>query len=275
MTNQSIRETLLAAIREIPGRGGKYVFTKDIPQPYRDQFQRDTAGQTATLIDGEVAYFDYDFMAWLNRSYSHIRLKHMGSSAADLVVNFQIDTANCVVSLQANAFDSALIADFLERVLLQRNGIVAIRDDRTEWNPERPPYRVFLTLHGQRYEVTAHRLMKEVGGGITVVLEPVAETDAAIMHALYTLKDFPVLAELAAKRTQVKRLDGRTCRAVYDAALHDIDWQAVPDHEREFMRQLGVQRGLPPKATEQIEALFKQHSEVLKGLADYDAGREP
>lgn len=170
MTDQSIRETLLAAIREVPGRG-KYVFPKDIPQPYQDQFIRDTAGQTATQINSELAYFHYDYENWINRTFSSIRLKHMGSTAADLVVDYQIDTTNHVVSLQANAFDSALIADFFGHVLLQRNGIVAIRDDRTEWNPERPPYRVFLTLRGQRYEVTAHRLMKEIGG-ITIVLKP-------------------------------------------------------------------------------------------------------
>lgn len=64
--------------------------------------------------------------------------------------------------------------------------------------------------------------------------------EAAVMNALYTLADYPMLAELAAKRTQASRLDGRTCRAIYDAALPGIDWQAVSDHEREFMRQLGV-----------------------------------
>lgn len=170
-----------------------------------------------------------------------IRMKHMASTAADHEIQYEIDEASHVVELESVAFDSALFADFFVSVLERRNRIEAIRDDRTEWTPARPAYRVFLTLHGQRYEVTAHRLMKEVGGGITVVLEPVAETDAAIMHALYTLADYPVLAGLAAKRTQAKRLDGRTCRAIYDAALHDIDWQAVSDQERAFMRQLGVQ----------------------------------
>lgn len=64
--------------------------------------------------------------------------------------------------------------------------------------------------------------------------------DAAVMHALYTLADYPMLAELAAKRTQASRLDGRTCRAIYDAALPGI-WQTVSDHERQFMQQLGVE----------------------------------
>lgn len=64
-------------------------------------------------------------------------------------------------------------------------------------------------------------------------------TDAAMMQALYPLADYPVLAALAAERTQASRLDGRACRAIYDAALPGV-WQNVSDHEREFMRQIGV-----------------------------------
>lgn len=64
-------------------------------------------------------------------------------------------------------------------------------------------------------------------------------TDAAVMHDLYTLVNYPVLAALAAKRTQANQLDGRACRAIYDAARPGI-WQTVSDHERVFMRQLGV-----------------------------------
>jgi hypothetical protein len=107
-----------------------------------------------------------------------IRMKHMGSTAADLNVEYEIDEAAQVVELRTAAFDSALIADFLESVLQRRHGIEAIRDDRTEWNPPRPPCRVFLNMHGRRYEVIAHRLMKEVGGGFAIVLEPVADKDA-------------------------------------------------------------------------------------------------
>jgi len=61
-----------------------------------------------------------------------------------------------------------------------------------------------------------------------------------VMHALYRLADYPVLAALAAERTKASRLDGRACRAIYDSALHDIDWQAVSVHERDLMRRLGV-----------------------------------
>lgn len=104
-----------------------------------------------------------------------IRMKHMGSTAADLNVEYEIDETAQVVELRTEAFDSALIADFIESVLRRKHGIEAIRDDRTEWNPPWPPCRVFLNMQGRRYEVTAHRLMKEVaGGGITIVLEPVS-----------------------------------------------------------------------------------------------------
>lgn len=107
-----------------------------------------------------------------------IRMKHMASTAGDLEIQYEINEASLVVELEASAFDSTLFAGFFANILEQRNGIEVIRDDRTEWNPERPPYRVFLDMRGQRYEVTAHRLMKEVGGGVTVVLNPVAEESA-------------------------------------------------------------------------------------------------
>ncbi|MCK2127264.1 hypothetical protein [Thauera chlorobenzoica] len=60
------------------------------------------------------------------------------------------------------------------------------------------------------------------------------------LHALYTLVDYPVLAALAAERTQATRLDGRACRAIYENARQRIDWQAMPTHERDFAQRLGV-----------------------------------
>jgi hypothetical protein len=99
-------------------------------------------------------------------------MKHMGSSAADLDMDYEINEVSHVVELEADAFDSTLFVSFFVDILEQRNGIVAIRDDRAEWNPPRPPYRVFLTMHDQRFEVTAHRLMQVLGGGITIVLRP-------------------------------------------------------------------------------------------------------
>lgn len=104
-----------------------------------------------------------------------IRMKHMASTAGDLEIQYEINEASQIVELETSAFDSELFAGFFVSILEQRNGIEAIRDDRTEWNPARPPYRVFLTMHSQRYEVTAHRLMEEVGSGITVVLNPATE----------------------------------------------------------------------------------------------------
>lgn len=108
----------------------------------------------------------------MNNQPQKIRMKHTGSTAADLEIQYRIDEAGRVVELQTEAFDSALFADFFTRVLKQRNGLDVIRDDRTEWNPKRPPYRVWLTMNRQRYEVTAHRLMQETGGGVAVILRP-------------------------------------------------------------------------------------------------------
>lgn len=60
-----------------------------------------------------------------------------------------------------------------ELVLKQKHGIDPVRDDRTEWNPPRPPYRVYLLLNEVRYEIEAHHLV-DIGGGrsFTVVLRP-------------------------------------------------------------------------------------------------------
>jgi hypothetical protein len=100
-------------------------------------------------------------------------MKHSMSTAADLNMEYEINEVSQVVELEADAFDSTLFVSFFVDILEQRNGVVAIRDDSTEqWNPPRPPYRVFLTMHDQRYEVTAHRLMQVLGGGITIVLRP-------------------------------------------------------------------------------------------------------
>lgn len=109
---------------------------------------------------------------------SRICMKHMGSTAADLDIGYRVDKDRRIVLLQADVFDSALVANFFVRVLEQDNGIGAIRDDNVGWNPPRPPYRVFLDLRGQHYEVTAHRLMnltKDAKDEIAVVLEPFNE----------------------------------------------------------------------------------------------------
>lgn len=67
-----------------------------------------------------------------------------------------------------------------------------------------------------------------------------APNEPAILHAVYTLAEYPVLAVLAGERTQAVRLDGRACRAVYEDARQRIDWQAMSCEEREFAKRLGV-----------------------------------
>lgn len=62
----------------------------------------------------------------------------------------------------------------------------------------------------------------------------------AILHAIYTLADYPVLAALAADRTQATRLDGRACLHLYMAGLGNIDWLTVSPPEKQLMRRLGL-----------------------------------
>lgn len=66
-------------------------------------------------------------------------------------------------------------------------------------------------------------------------------TDLAVMHALYRLADFPVLASLAQGRTEATKLDGRACRYIYESALARIDWQSVSASELALMRSLGIE----------------------------------
>ncbi|MDD5470497.1 MAG: hypothetical protein PHP05_01095 [Sideroxydans sp.] len=65
--------------------------------------------------------------------------------------------------------------------------------------------------------------------------------DPAVLHALYRLADYPVLAALAQERTTATKLDGRACRLIYSEALPRIDWQAVSASELAFLRSLGIE----------------------------------
>ncbi|MDP1870814.1 MAG: hypothetical protein Q8K61_04215 [Gallionella sp.] len=103
-----------------------------------------------------------------------ITIKHMGSTAADLNIDYIIYEAEQCVTLETSAFDSKLIEDFLLSVLKERHGIDAVRDDRTEWNSPRPAYRVYLLLNDVRYELGAHYLLDLGGGKFTVTLKPLA-----------------------------------------------------------------------------------------------------
>lgn len=109
---------------------------------------------------------------WLAVMGAQIRMKHMGSTAADLVIEYTIDEATHSIELKADAFDSKLFEAFFVSVLEKRHCLDVVRDDRTEWTPPRPQYRLFLTMHGQRYEVMAHRLVLVVDEGMAIVLEP-------------------------------------------------------------------------------------------------------
>lgn len=65
-------------------------------------------------------------------------------------------------------------------------------------------------------------------------------SDPAVMHALYPLDDYPVLASLAQGRTEATKLDGRACLHLYTVALGEIDWLAVSPAEKDFMWRLGL-----------------------------------
>lgn len=65
--------------------------------------------------------------------------------------------------------------------------------------------------------------------------------DPAVLHSLYRLADYPVLAALAQERTTATKLDGRACRLIYSEALHRIDWQVVSANELVFLRSLGIE----------------------------------
>ena len=67
-----------------------------------------------------------------------------------------------------------------------------------------------------------------------------APSDSAVLHAVYTLADYPLLASIAAKRTQARKLDGRACLHIYKSVLCDIDWLTVTPCEKEFMQRLGL-----------------------------------
>lgn len=103
-----------------------------------------------------------------------IRMKHMGSTAADLDIEYSVDDSAKVVEMKTAAFNSALVEDFLLTVLLPRYGVNAIRDDREDFNPPRAPWRVFLTMAERRFEVEMH-LLPEIGGvkAATTVLRPI------------------------------------------------------------------------------------------------------
>ena len=59
-------------------------------------------------------------------------------------------------------------------------------------------------------------------------------------NSLHKLADYPVLARLANGRTTATHLDGRACRFIYQAALHEIDISSFSNSERQLFNALGL-----------------------------------
>lgn len=76
-------------------------------------------------------------------------------------------------------------------------------------------------------------------------------TDPTVLHSLYRLADYPVLAELAARHTQATRLDGRACQHLYAQVLDTMEASRFSAQELAFMRMLGVE---PPSLEEGRES---------------------
>lgn len=100
-------------------------------------------------------------------------IKHMGSCAADLPLEYRIDAELKRVEVKAKHFDSALLDTFAHRLLLENHAIQIIRDDSSGWNPARPEWRLFLDMSLAYFEVEfIHLLPLGTGGRYTVVLLP-------------------------------------------------------------------------------------------------------
>lgn len=131
--------------------------------------------------------------------------------------------------------DRAAFVALLHAVIEQPNGPIG---DRVRTLYERVQHRAADPEFAAwpQYQ-SAYWLVVAMGQFPTTAVAP---NDPATLNALYTLADFPVLAALAAERTQATRLDGRACRAVYEDARQRIDWHALSPSEREFAQRLGL-----------------------------------
>lgn len=59
-------------------------------------------------------------------------------------------------------------------------------------------------------------------------------------HAFVRLADYPILEELARRRTTATRLDRRTCRCLYEIDLAGIDPARIGEAERQLIAELGI-----------------------------------
>ena len=104
-------------------------------------------------------------------------IKHIGSTARDLPLEYTVDEENKIVEICADWFDSALFEHFIIFTLKIEKGIDAVRNDRESFCPPPPTYRIFLTMSEQRYEVETHLLLELGGkkGAATIVLLPLGD----------------------------------------------------------------------------------------------------
>lgn len=66
------------------------------------------------------------------------------------------------------------------------------------------------------------------------------KSNIVVLHAIYQLADYPVLAAVARDRTMATRLDGRACQSIYESVSARIDWSTVSASELAFMQSLGI-----------------------------------
>lgn len=87
--------------------------------------------------------------------------------------------------------------------------------------------------------------------------------EPSVMHALYRLADYPVLASLARGRTEATKLDGRACEHIYTDAAATMDVSFIPPHELAFMRSLGFE----PPGLESLVAITQEGDCLIARLS--------
>lgn len=159
----------------LDGRACHAIYVEAMPGVWQavSDHEREFMRRLGLDSDGLVAQPETDEPKLLN-----IYMKHSGSTADDLDVKYIIHKSEQCVTLNTNSFDSKLMEYFFLSVLKGQHGIDAVRDDRNDWNPPRPPYRVYLLMNGVRYEVEAHHLVELGGRNFTVVLKPYSPSES-------------------------------------------------------------------------------------------------
>lgn len=54
------------------------------------------------------------------------------------------------------------------------------------------------------------------------------------------LSDYPILEQLAKRRTTATRLDYRACKMIYERGLPEVDMANIQPAERELIESLGL-----------------------------------